>query len=166
MNEESTCDVYITPTPIKFEFTGVLREASEGGPYRRLPERSTKFSAGYDFFNPEEVFIPAHSMKLVKTGIKAQFPSDMVLKLYNRSSNPKKKGVMLANSVGIVDADYYENPDNDGEIGFMFYNFTDEEIKFEAGDKLGQGIFEKYYTVTNEDEITTERVSGFGSTGK
>ena len=66
----------------------------------------------------------------------------------------------------IVDSDYYENPDNDGEIGFMFYNFTDNTVVFEAGDKLGQGIFEKYYTVTDEDEITAERTSGWGSTGK
>jgi len=151
---------------INFEFTGILKEAGEGGPYRRLPERSTKFSAGYDFYNPEIVTIPAHSLKLIKTGIKAKFPNDKVLKLYNRSSNPKKKGVMLANSVGIVDADYYGNPDNDGEIGFMFYNFTNTDTVFEAGDKLGQGIFENYFTVTNEMEITAERVSGFGSTGK
>ena len=163
--EGPTSDVYIKPTPIKFEFTGLLREASEGGPYRRLPERSTKFSAGYDFYNPLETVIPAHSLKLIKTGIKAQFPSDMALKLYNRSSNAKKKGIFLANGVGIVDADYYGNIDNDGEIGFMFYNFTNEDTVIEAGDKLGQGIFEKYYTVTNEEEITAERAGGFGSTG-
>ena len=151
---------------IKFEFTGILKEASEGGPYRRLPERNTKYSGGYDFYNPEQVVIPPHSLMLIKTGIKAKFPEDMVLKLHNRSSNPKKKGVFLANGVGIVDSDYYENPDNDGEIGFMFYNFTDTTTIFQAGDKLGQGIFEKYYTVTDEDEITNERTSGWGSTGK
>ena len=151
---------------IKFEFTGILTGASEGGPYRRLPERSTKSSAGYDFYNPERVEIEPHTLKLIKTGIKAQFPNDMELKLYNRSSNPKKKGVFLANGVGIVDSDYYGNLDNDGEIGFMFYNFTDNTTVFEAGDKLGQGIFEKYYTVTDEDEITAERTSGWGSTGK
>lgn len=150
---------------IEFEFTGILKQDSEGGPYRRLPERSTKSSAGYDFFNPERVEIEPHSLKLIKTGIKAKFPDDMTLKLYNRSSNPKKKGVMLANGVGIVDADYYGNADNDGEIGFMFYNFTDTTTIFEAGDKLGQGIFEKYFIVSNEAEITTERNGGFGSTG-
>ena len=150
---------------IEFEFTGILKQDSEGGPYRRLPERSTKSSAGYDFFNPERVEIEPHSLKLIKTGIKAKFPDDMTLKLYNRSSNPKKKGVMLANGVGIVDADYYGNADNDGEIGFMFYNFTDTTTVFEAGDKLGQGIFEKYFIVSNEAEITTERNGGFGSTG-
>lgn len=150
---------------IEFEFTGILKQDSEGGPYRRLPERSTKSSAGYDFFNPEKVEIEPHSLKLIKTGIKAKFPDDMTLKLYNRSSNPKKKGVMLANGVGIIDADYYGNADNDGEIGFMFYNFTDTTTIFEAGDKLGQGIFEKYFIVSNEAEITTERNGGFGSTG-
>lgn len=150
---------------IKFEFTGVLKEARDGGPYRRLPERSTKSSGGYDFFNPEETVIDSHEIKIIKTGIKAKFPNDFVLKLYNRSSNPKKKGVFLANGVGVVDADYYGNPDNDGEIGFMFYNFKDEPVVFYTGDKLGQGIFEKYYTVSNEEEITSERTGGFGSTG-
>lgn len=151
---------------IKFEFTGILKDASEGGSYRRLPERSTKKSAGYDFYNPEKVEIEPHTLKLVKTGIKAKFPDDYTLKLYNRSSNPKKKGVFLANGVGVVDADYYGNPDNDGEIGFMFYNFTNEVQTFEAGDKLGQGIFERYFTTTDEGEITAERTGGFGSTGK
>lgn len=151
---------------IKFEFTGRLKEDSEGGPYRRLPERSTKKSAGYDFFNPERVEIEPHTVKIVPTHIKAKFPDDVQLKLLNRSSNPKKKGVMLANGVGLVDADYYGNPDNDGNIGFMFYNFTDNVTVFEEGEKLGQGVFEKYLTVTNEDEITAERSGGFGSTGK
>lgn len=151
---------------IKFEFTGILKEAREGGPYRRLPERSTKAAGGYDFYTPETVTIEPKSLGMIKTGIKAKFPDDMVLKLYNRSSNPKKKGVFLANGTGIVDADYYGNADNDGEIGFMFYNFTDEPTTFNAGDKLGQGIFEKYYTVTDEEEITTERDGGWGSTGK
>ena len=150
---------------IRFEFTGILKEVSEDGPYRRLPERGTKKSAGYDFFNPERVEIEPHTIKIVPTHIKALFPDDFQLKLYNRSSNPKKKGVMLANGVGIVDADYYGNPDNDGNIGFMFYNFTDNVIVFEAGEKLGQGIFEKYYTVDDENNITNERSGGWGSTG-
>lgn len=151
---------------IKFEFTGILNNVGENSQYRRLPERATKKSAGYDFFNPTTITIEPKAVQIVKTGIKAKFPGDLQLKLYNRSSNPKKKGVMLANGVGIVDADYYENPDNDGEIGFMFYNFTNKPITFEAGEKLGQGVFEKYYTTTNEEEITSERSGGFGSTGK
>lgn len=151
---------------IKFEFTGILKEASEGGPYRRLPERSTKQAAGYDFFNPEKVVIQPNEIKYVKTGIKSDFPGDYALLLLNRSSNPKKKGLILANGVGLVDADYYENPDNDGEIAFAFMNRLAEEVVIEAGEKLGQGMFVKFGVLTNEQEIENERTGGFGSTGK
>lgn len=151
---------------IKFEFVKDLLQCEEDPYVYKLPERSTKKSAGYDFFNPRKLVIEPHTMKLVKTGVKATFPDKMVLKLYNRSSNPKKKGLVLMNGVGIIDADYYGNEDNDGEIGFMFYNFKDEPAVLETGDKLGQGIFERFYTVKDEEEITAERTSGWGSTGK
>ena len=150
---------------IKFEFTGVIKEAIEGGPYRRLPERSTKFSAGYDFYNPEEVTIMPGEMMYVKTGIKAKFPEDYMLLLLNRSSNPKKKGLVVINGLGLIDADYYGNPDNDGEMAFAFMNIKSEPVTITAGEKLGQGVFVKYGVVTNEGEITNERTSGFGSTG-
>lgn len=150
---------------IKFEFTGVLKEASEGGPHRQLPERSTKNSAGYDFFNPEQVTILPGEIKYVKTGIKAKFPVDYALLLLNRSSNPKKLGLVVANGVGLVDADYYGNPDNDGEIAFAFMNTKMSEVVLEPGQKLGQGMFVKFGVVTNEGEIENERTSGFGSTG-
>ena len=88
---------------------------------------------------------------------------DEMLCLYNRSSNPKKKGLILANSVGIVDKDYYGNPDNDGHIMFAFYNIKDTEIK--KGDCIGQAIFEKYL-VTDTDSAEGERLGGFGSTNK
>ena len=150
---------------IKFEFTGVLKEASEGGPYRRLPERSTKNAAGYDFFNPVDVTIEPGEIKYVKTGIKSIFPGDYALLLLNRSSNPKKKGLLLANGVGLVDADYYGNPDNDGEIAFAFMNRLSETVTISAGEKLGQGMFVKFGIVSNEETVENERVGGFGSTG-
>lgn len=153
---------------IKFEYVTRIKEdrnfQSEGWKMS-LPERSTKKSAGYDFINPETVTIQPKEIVYVKTGIKAKFPDDLVLKLYNRSSNPKKKGLVIMNGVGIIDADYYNNPDNEGEMAFAFMNIKDEPVTIEAGEKLGQGIFEKYYTVTNENEIENERTSGFGSTG-
>lgn len=150
---------------IKFEFTGILKYDSEGGPYRRLPERSTKNAAGYDFYNPDTVVIQPGEIKYVKTGIKSIFPNDYALLLLNRSSNPKKKGLILANGVGLVDADYYGNPDNDGEIAFAFMNRLDEEVVIEAGEKLGQGMFVKFGVVTNEATVENERTGGFGSTG-
>lgn len=133
----------------------------------QLPERSTSFSAGYDFFNPEEVEIQAGQIKYVKTGIKSQFPEDRMLMLCNRSSNPKKKGLILVNGVGIVDSDYYNNPDNEGEIAFAFMNITNQPVVLQPGEKLGQGIFIKF-DMTEDDNVSnphSTRAGGFGSTG-
>lgn len=134
-----------------------------------LPTRKTKYSAGYDFEAAEDCTIPAFKQgmapTLVKTGIKVYMQDDEMLCLYNRSSNPKKKGLVLANSVGIVDKDYYENPDNDGHIMFAFYNIKDTDTEIKKGDCIGQGIFEKYL-ITDEDNAVGERTGGFGSTNK
>lgn len=134
-----------------------------------LPKRSTKFSAGYDFINPERVEIPPYKLGdnpiMVKTGIKVKMPDDEYLMLVNRSSNPKKKKLVIPNSVGIVDADYYGNLDNDGEMMFGFYNLSNETVVIEAGEKLGQGIFCKY-GITDDDNAEGDRTGGFGSTDK
>ncbi|MBR5239862.1 MAG: dUTP diphosphatase [Clostridia bacterium] len=145
----------------------------------KLPERSTKNSAGYDFFAIEDTVIPSYygqllekvvskepiKPTLVKTGIKAYMGEDEVLSIYNRSSNPGKKGLILANSVGIIDSDYYSNPDNDGHIMFAFYNFMPFAITIKKGDKIGQGIFTKFLKADN-DNAQGDRTGGFGSTGK
>lgn len=134
-----------------------------------LPQRKTKYSAGYDFEAAEDIVIPAFKPgmvpALVKTGIKAYMQDDEMLCLYNRSSNPKKKGLILANSVGIVDKDYYGNPDNDGAIMFAFYNNRSDDVKIKKGDCIGQGIFEKYM-ITDDDSADGNRMGGFGSTSK
>jgi len=132
-----------------------------------LPVRSTKNSAGYDIEAAEDVTIPAFKLGqkpvLVKTGLKAYMQSNEVLILANRSSNPGKKGLILANSIGVVDSDYYGNPDNDGHIMFAFFNFKDEDIQIKKGDRIGQGMFQKYL-VTDNDIAGGERTGGFGST--
>ncbi len=134
-----------------------------------MPVRKTKFSAGYDITSAEDCIIPGFKkgMKptLVKTGIKAYMQDDEVLILANRSSNPGKKGLILANSIGVIDKDYYGNPDNDGHIMFAFYNIKEEDIEIKKGDAIGQGIFQKYY-VTDDDNAQDERIGGFGSTNK
>ena len=134
-----------------------------------LPIRKTKCSAGYDIEAAENTIIPSFKkgMKptLVKTGIKAYMGEDEVLILANRSSNPGKKGLILANSIGVIDSDYYENPDNDGHIMFAFYNIKDEDIEIKKGDAIGQLIFMKYLTADN-DNAQGERKGGFGSTGR
>ena len=88
-----------------------------------------------------------------------------MLLLYNRSSNPGKKGLILANSVGVIDKDYYGNPDNDGHIMFAFFNIKEEDIEIKKGDVVGQAIFQKFL-VTDDDVSEGERVGGFGSTNK
>ena len=134
-----------------------------------LPIRKTKYSAGYDIEAAEDVIIPSFKKgmnpTLVKTGLKAYMKEDEVLLLYNRSSNPKKKGLILANSVGVIDKDYYENLDNDGHIMFAFYNIKEEDVQIKKGEAIGQGIFQKYLIVDN-DEAQGERTGGFGSTNK
>ena len=134
-----------------------------------LPKRSTKYAAGYDVEAAEDTVIPAFKPgvkpTLVPTGLKAYMQDDEMLCLYNRSSNPKKKGLVLANSVGIVDKDYYGNSDNDGHIMYAFWNFKDEDIKVEKGERIGQAIFKKYL-VTDNDVAEGKRTGGFGSTDK
>ena len=103
----------------------------------------------------------------VHTGIKANMEEDEVLELYNRSSNPKKMGLVLANGVGVVDADYYNNPDNDGEIMFAFYNVLPWAVTLKVGDRIGQGVFKKYLRPTEGLRVKdVERTGGFGSTDK
>lgn len=157
----------------KFEFvsriTDKYKELGVNGTEERLPERSTKNSAGYDFYNPEWIEIPPYKLgdnpTLVRTGVKVEMPTDEFLMLVNRSSNPKKKKLVIPNSMGIIDADYYNNPDNEGEMMFAFYNVSNEPVVIDAGEKLGQGIFVKY-GITEDDNATAQRNGGFGSTGK
>lgn len=155
----------------KFEFTN--RIISNGyetkKPDFNLPQRKTKYSAGYDFECIEDIEIPPYKLGdnpvLVPTGVKVKMQDDEYLMLVNRSSNPKKKKLVIPSSLGIIDKDYFENPNNDGEIMFAFYNLSNEPIKIEKGYCLGQGIFQKYYT-TEDDNAEGERIGGFGSTTK
>ncbi len=133
-----------------------------------MPVRKTQYSAGYDIEAAEDIVIPSFKKgmapTLVKTGLKAYMQDDEVLFLYNRSSNPKKKGLILANSVGVIDKDYYGNVDNDGHIMFAFYNIKDEDVQIKKGDCIGQAVFQKYF-VADGDNATGVRNGGFGSTG-
>ena len=134
-----------------------------------LPIRKTKHAAGYDFEAAEDITIESFKLgdapAFVKTGIKAYMEDDEYLMLANRSSNPKKKGLIMANSVGIIDKDYYNNPDNDGHIMFTYYNFKSEPVSIKKGEVIGQGIFMKYL-ISDDDVAEGERTGGFGSTNK
>ena len=105
----------------------------------KMPARATKHSAGYDIYSPISVTIQPKTMEMIWTNIKAQFNSDEVL-LLCVTSGMGKNGIMVANTIGVIDCDYYGNVSNDGNLGFRLYNFSDEPYKIEVGDKIGQGI--------------------------
>ncbi|MBP3464056.1 MAG: dUTP diphosphatase [Clostridia bacterium] len=134
-----------------------------------LPERKTKYSAGYDVEAAEDCVVPAYKFgqkpTLIKTGIKAYMPENEYLMLTNRSSNPGKRGLVMANGIGIIDSDYYGNPDNDGAFMYSFFNFFEKDLEIKKGDIIGQAIFQKYY-IADDDNAEGERVGGFGSTDK
>lgn len=161
-----------------------------------LPQRQTRYSAGYDFCAAEDFILPSiwkldfvkifkllnkkiplerqdyenatHVLKplLVPTGIKAYMQNDEFLLLANRSSAPLKRGLILPNGVGIVDADYYNNSSNEGEIFFQLVNLGIRDYKIKKGERIGQGIFIPYLTADDEIQPTKKRMGGFGSSGK
>lgn len=160
-----------------------------------MPVRKTARSAGYDFEVAEDILVEPHfhlkmimendtyygphtleeiaavtkrtqaKPTLVPTGMKCQLADDEYLELSIRSSGPLKHWLMLANSVGIIDADYYNNPDNEGHIYFQVINLSPVPIQLKKGDIIGQGIIHKYIT-TEDDCANGERKGGFGSTSE
>ena len=104
-------------------------------------------------------------MTLIPTGVKVKLEEDQKLELFIRSSTPLGAYLMMANSVGIIDADYYNNPDNEGHIYFQVINLSPFNIKIKKGEIIGQGIISRY-DKTTLDNASATRVGGFGSTSK
>ena len=158
-----------------------------------LPVRATTAAAGYDFEAASDVTIPSiwkngigtvlkAALKgekallnedvlkqvkpmLVATGIKAYMGEDEFLQLCNRSSNPLKNFLVLANGVGVIDSDYYNNEDNEGHIMFQFLNFGLRDKTIKAGERIGQGIFLPFLKADG-DQSSQARTGGFGSSGQ
>jgi len=132
----------------------------------KLPKRSTLHSAGYDIAIVEDISIEPGEIKLGVTGLKAYMQDDEVLMLYPRSSLPRNYHLTIPNNVGIIDKDYYSNKDNDGAIFVSLYNFGKETTVLKKGERVAQGIFQKYLVSPHEETVTKVRNGGFGSTGK
>ena len=131
-----------------------------------LPVRKTKFSAGYDIEAAEEVLIPARAIRLVPTGLKARMQPDEYLKLVIRSGISVNNGLTLINSNGIIDADYYNNEDNEGHIMLPIINLGQSDYLVTKGQRIAQGIFEKFLLTEDDDKVEKEtRKGGKGSTG-
>ena len=132
----------------------------------KLPKRGSSKSAGYDICTPVDIIIPPNGISdAIQTDIKAYMLDDEYLEIVPRSSIGFKKGLMLINTCGIIDSDYYNNVDNDGNIGFKFKNLTNETVEIKAGERILQGIFKKYLTIDNDD-CDIIRTGGVGSSGK
>lgn len=167
-NEISTFSIEsMEEIPIKTRGFEVVSDKFRKHPYVdiQLPKRGTKKSAGYDICTPVDIIIPPDGISdAIQTDLKAYMLEDEVLEIVPRSSIGFKKGLMLINTVGIIDSDYYSNPDNDGNIGFKFKNLTDKTVEIKAGERILQGIFKKYL-ITDYDNCDIERMGGIGSTG-
>jgi len=142
----------VTDKKRKFKHTDII-----------LPARSTKHSAGYDFYSNEDITIAPGNKYTFWTDVKVYMLSDEVLEIYIRSSSAIKHDLVLKNQTGIIDSDYYSNVDNDGNIGICLENTGIISCKIKQFDKIAQGIFSKYLLVDNDD-ATEERVGGIGST--
>ena len=133
-----------------------------------LPTRATKGSAGYDFKAAKDIVVSnvlTDMPVLVPTGVKCKLERDQVLLLFNRSSNATKRGLIIPNGVGVVDSDYYNNHDNEGQIFGLFSCIGQKSYLIHKGDRIMQGIVIDYHVADN-DITTGMHVDGFGSTGK
>lgn len=129
-----------------------------------LPKRETAHAAGYDLKVAVETTIAPGEIQLVPTGVKAYMQPSEVLYLYDRSSNPRKKGLVLINSVGVIDGDYYGNAGNEGHIFAQMKNITDETVTLEVGERIVQAVFAPFL-MADGDDADGVRTGGFGSTG-
>lgn len=129
-----------------------------------LPKRGTVQSAGYDFFLQQDVVIPGYGELFIASDVKAYMQENEVLVVHIRSSAGTKKNLRLKNGTGIIDADYYSNTDNDGNIGFFIENTGNMPQYIERGDRIAQGIFMPYLKADDDNENTT-RTGGYGHTG-
>lgn len=132
--------------------------------YYHLPTRGTKKSSCYDFYSPDEYLVKPNEIVKIWTDIKAYMKDDETLLLAVRSSMGGK--FMLANTIGIIDSDYYSNIENDGNIGIFLKNISDQTQLIKKGDRIAQGMFRKYLVADKDFWLSDIRTGGFGSSGK
>lgn len=129
-----------------------------------LPGYHTSESAGFDIAASEDMTVPAGAVAKIPTGLVIAAPKGHFLLIAARSSLPLKKGLMMANGIGVVDPDYAGPSD---QVHIIVYNFTKEPVEVKKGERLAQGIFLKSEQAAWEevDEIRKNDRGGIGSTG-
>lgn len=131
-----------------------------------LPQRQTKYSAGYDFKSPVSFVLHPNDVKKIPTGVKCNMNEDEMLMIVVRSSMGFKYNIRMTNQVGIIESDYYNNPSNEGHMWICLQNHGTEDFVVNEKDRIVQGIFTQFLTVDNEEKNIKERKGGFGSTDK
>ncbi len=131
-----------------------------------IPTRQTGKSCGYDFVCPHDLTIKANSVDKIYSGIKCELDDNEFLMLAIRSSKAIKDNLVLANQVGIIDADYYNNIGNEGHIIIAIRNMNDYDVEIKKGERICQGIILKYEVVDEDCPNTNTRSGGIGSTGR
>ena len=131
-----------------------------------IPKRATGNSAGYDLASISDVTIQPGEIKMIPTGLKVSMLKNEALFVYPRSSLAIKKGLMMSNGVGVIDADYYGNKDNEGHIMVPLYNFKSEPVTVLKGERVAQGIFMSYLKTNSDETDGNVRLGGFGSSGQ
>ena len=147
----------------KFEKISKNEETKDFYDYIMLPKRATSGSAGYDFYLPFDLTIKPNESVKVYTGIRAKIDPDYVLMIFPRSGLGTKYHLMLDNTVGVIDSDYY-NALNEGHIIIALTNHSDKVLELKRGDRFAQGVFLKF-GITVDDDTKSERLGGHGSTG-
>jgi dUTP pyrophosphatase len=132
----------------------------------KLPERKTKYSAGYDICSPIDISIPSGQRRVIPTGIKVVFEEDEMetwhLQMFVRSSVGIKDGVVLTNGTGVIDSDY-QFGNNDGDMMLALLNTSEKLVKYKAGDRICQAVF-MIHGITSNDKASGDRTGGIGST--
>ncbi|MCF7799067.1 dUTP diphosphatase [Candidatus Woesearchaeota archaeon] len=132
----------------------------------QLPMRMTKRSPAYDFFSPLDVVIKPNEKVKIPTGVKAFFQFGEGLFIITRSSLGTKYQITLANNIALVDPDYYNNSDNEGEIFVFLANEGKEDFVIKQGDRFCQAFFLPVLLADDDNVFEAGREGGLGSTGK
>ena len=130
-----------------------------------LPGYGTNEAAGFDLASAHDLVVGPRQIVLVRTGLVIEVPTGYFLAIFARSSTPLKRGLIVANGVGVIDPDY--SGPND-EVMIQVMNVTDSEVRISRGDRLAQGIVLPAPRVAWEEvsEIRETTRGGFGATGR
>lgn len=129
-----------------------------------LPSRGTERSAGYDLSIPIDVHLKPRTFKLFFTDVKVELEDNLFLFVAIRSSVALKHQVTLMNNVGIIDADYFNNENNNGNIGLPLYNHSKDDFFWPAFQPIAQGIICEFFRTVDDKVVNPLRIGGFGST--